>query len=189
MKTYAKKSNAVRAAVASTAKAMGIEQDVIKADKDAFFVIKQNDDGFYWEPVKAKKKPKKAASKKPAPKPVTKPKKAAPAPKQAELPLAAEPEHVPKPETKPAPQPELAPAPAPEPAPVAKPEPFVPKAPPFFNDFSSVAKPCELVWAIADRLPNARRRDVINACVGAGVAFHTAKTQYQKWYAKNKRNK
>lgn len=37
------------------------------------------------------------------------------------------------------------------------------------------------VWEIADSMPGAKRGDVVNACVAEGIAFGTARTQYQKW--------
>jgi len=37
------------------------------------------------------------------------------------------------------------------------------------------------VWAIADKMPNAERKDVIAACVKKGINVHTARTQYQRW--------
>lgn len=46
---------------------------------------------------------------------------------------------------------------------------------------SVVENPCALVWNIAEGMPGARRKDVIAACVKAGVAFYTARTQYQQW--------
>jgi DNA-directed RNA polymerase subunit M/transcription elongation factor TFIIS len=46
---------------------------------------------------------------------------------------------------------------------------------------SEVSKPCNLVWDIADKMEGAKRKDVIEACVKAGVAFYTARTQYQLW--------
>lgn len=46
---------------------------------------------------------------------------------------------------------------------------------------SSVQRPCFVVWDIADKMPGARRKDVVAACVAKGVAFYTARTQYQLW--------
>lgn len=51
---------------------------------------------------------------------------------------------------------------------------------------SVVENPTNLVWQIAASMPGARRRDVIAACVDAGIAFYTARTQYQKWYTAQK---
>lgn len=47
---------------------------------------------------------------------------------------------------------------------------------------STVGSPCYLVWDLADKMKDARRKDVIAAAVKKGVAFYTARTQYQKWY-------
>lgn len=50
---------------------------------------------------------------------------------------------------------------------------------------STVERPCKLVWHIADEMtaanPAVRRKDVLVACVARGVAFYTARTQYQQW--------
>lgn len=46
---------------------------------------------------------------------------------------------------------------------------------------STVERPCKLVWHIADEMVGARRKDVLAACVARGVAFYTARTQYQLW--------
>lgn len=50
---------------------------------------------------------------------------------------------------------------------------------------SCIENPCQLVWNIADEMEGARRKDVIEACVKAGVAFYTARTQYQLWKQAN----
>lgn len=46
---------------------------------------------------------------------------------------------------------------------------------------SEIKRPCARVWAIADEMKGSRRKDVIAACVAAGIAYHTARTQYQQW--------
>lgn len=55
---------------------------------------------------------------------------------------------------------------------------------------SSVANPCLAVWTKADEMfaqnPHTRRKDVIAACVTMGIAFYTARTQYQQWLTVNK---
>ena len=51
---------------------------------------------------------------------------------------------------------------------------------------STVESPVARVWDIADRMkaenPEVRRKDVIAACQAEGVAFYTARTQYQSWF-------
>lgn len=47
---------------------------------------------------------------------------------------------------------------------------------------SSVDNPCLVVFETADAMPGAKRKDVIAACVEKGVAFYTARTQYQHWF-------
>lgn len=48
---------------------------------------------------------------------------------------------------------------------------------------SSIESPCFVVWDTAEKMlkkdPDARRKDIIAACVGKGVAFYTARTQFQ----------
>lgn len=46
---------------------------------------------------------------------------------------------------------------------------------------STIEKPTRKVWEIADSMPGAKRKDIIAACVAQGIAFFTARTQYQKW--------
>ena len=50
---------------------------------------------------------------------------------------------------------------------------------------STTERPCKRVWIIADAMlaanPMVKRKDVIAACIAAGVAFYTARTQYQQW--------
>ncbi len=67
-------------------------------------------------------------------------------------------------------------APADEPQQEEAPAPVV-KA----RNASTVESPVKRVWAIADSMPDAKRKDVIAACVEEGIAFFTARTQYQKW--------
>lgn len=46
---------------------------------------------------------------------------------------------------------------------------------------SDVASPTKLVWQIADSMPDADRKAVVEACVAAGVNKATASTQYYRW--------
>lgn len=46
---------------------------------------------------------------------------------------------------------------------------------------STVASPCQVVWDIAEQMEGAKRKDILAACVEAGIAFYTARTQYQKY--------
>ena|SRR5690554_194997 len=53
-----------------------------------------------------------------------------------------------------------------------------------------IERPTKLVWHIADEMsaanPQVRRKDVIAECVRRGIAFYTARTQYQQWLAAKK---
>ena len=55
---------------------------------------------------------------------------------------------------------------------------------------STVEKPTRLVWTIADEMRNANptvtRKAIVEECLRRGIAFYTARTQYQRW-AKSKK--
>lgn len=55
----------------------------------------------------------------------------------------------------------------------------------YFNS-STIGSPCKAVWDMAGDMPGARRKEVIAACVKAGIAFYTARTQYQQWKTASK---
>lgn len=55
------------------------------------------------------------------------------------------------------------------------------------KEFSDIESPCRRVWVIADSMEGARRKEVIEACVANGIAYNTARTQYQHW-SKSKKN-
>jgi predicted nucleic-acid-binding Zn-ribbon protein len=56
---------------------------------------------------------------------------------------------------------------------------------------STAAKPCYATWEIAEKIlaknPAAKRKEIIEACVEAGIAFYTARTQFQIWFSMNKK--
>lgn len=60
-----------------------------------------------------------------------------------------------------------------------------PKAAPrktnYINETSSVIKPTKMVHIIADSMPEATRAEVIAECRARGIAYGTARTQYQVW--------
>ena len=47
---------------------------------------------------------------------------------------------------------------------------------------SVIGNPVQMVWNIADSMWGARRKDIIAECVKQGVAYNTARTQYQAFY-------
>jgi hypothetical protein len=51
---------------------------------------------------------------------------------------------------------------------------------------STIESPCFVVWDTADNMKGARRKDVIAACIAKGVAYYTARTQYQLWLTAKK---
>lgn len=46
---------------------------------------------------------------------------------------------------------------------------------------SKVINPVHFVWDTCDKMKGATRKTVVDACIAAGVAFYTARTQYQAW--------
>lgn len=55
---------------------------------------------------------------------------------------------------------------------------------------STVTRPTKAVWDIAEKMkkanPDARRKDILEACQKAGIAYYTARTQYQLWFQATK---
>lgn len=51
---------------------------------------------------------------------------------------------------------------------------------------STAVKPTKKVWEIASSMPEASRKEVIAACVAAGIAPGTARTQYQAFFSARK---
>ena len=47
---------------------------------------------------------------------------------------------------------------------------------------STIERPTKAVWHIADEMVGASRSAVIAECVARGIAFYTARTQYQQWF-------
>lgn len=47
---------------------------------------------------------------------------------------------------------------------------------------SVISNPVKMVWEIADRMWGERRKDIIAECVRLGIAYNTARTQYQAFY-------
>lgn len=50
---------------------------------------------------------------------------------------------------------------------------------------SVVEGPCLHVWNVAGTMyaEGSKRSEIINKCIEDGVAYHTARTQYQKWFS------
>lgn len=52
---------------------------------------------------------------------------------------------------------------------------------------STINRPCKQVFWVADEMkaanPKVTRSEVINECVKRGIAYYTARTQYQQWFA------
>lgn len=53
---------------------------------------------------------------------------------------------------------------------------------------SKVKDPVHFVWDTCDKMKGAKRKDVVDACLKAGVAFYTARTQYQNWRVAGRAN-
>ena len=60
-----------------------------------------------------------------------------------------------------------------------------PSAPIEQTNQSTIERPCKQVWHIADAMlvthPGAKRKEILAECVAQGIAFYTARTQYQQW--------
>ena len=46
---------------------------------------------------------------------------------------------------------------------------------------STVTNPCKVVWEMAEEMKGQKRKVILESCVEAGVAYYTARTQYQLW--------
>lgn len=75
--------------------------------------------------------------------------------------------------------------PYPAPAPTTQEE-IKAKASGYVAEKSGVVGATKKVWEIADAMPGAKRKAVIEAARAKGVAYGTARTQYQKWFAAKK---
>lgn len=51
---------------------------------------------------------------------------------------------------------------------------------------SAVGGAVQKVWDIAEKMKTSPRKEVIGACVAAGININTAKTQYAKWKGQQK---
>jgi hypothetical protein len=51
---------------------------------------------------------------------------------------------------------------------------------------STTKNPCQTVWEICEQNRDKKRKEVLDACLAAGVAYYTARTQYQAWKAAGK---
>lgn len=60
------------------------------------------------------------------------------------------------------------------------------EAKPAIKRKSEIDDPCQFVWEMADKMQGQRRKDIIQHCVDCGVAFYTARTQYQSWFKSKK---
>lgn len=64
------------------------------------------------------------------------------------------------------------------------------KVPASIRRVSETEAPCNTVHYIASKLfaanPDTKRRDVLAACEKAGIAYYTARTQYQVWREKQR---
>lgn len=55
----------------------------------------------------------------------------------------------------------------------------------YIHETSWLEKPTKKVWHIADQMKGRPRKEVIEACRAAGIAYGTARTQYQEWKKAN----
>lgn len=52
---------------------------------------------------------------------------------------------------------------------------------------STIENPVQRVWDIAQQMWGQRRKDIIAECVRQGIAYNTARTQYQEYYSLKKK--
>lgn len=52
---------------------------------------------------------------------------------------------------------------------------------------SVIENPVQRVWDIAQQMWGQRRKDIIAECVRQGIAYNTARTQYQEYYSLKKK--
>lgn len=57
----------------------------------------------------------------------------------------------------------------------------------YINETSKFKGATKRVWSVADSMPGATRKQVVDACRAEGIAYGTARTQYQAWFAANKK--
>lgn len=55
----------------------------------------------------------------------------------------------------------------------------------YIHEVSSTVGPTKMVWHIADAMKGKSRKEVIAACRERGIAYGTARTQYQAWKQAN----
>lgn len=60
---------------------------------------------------------------------------------------------------------------------------FIAKKP---RELSTVKNPCQVVWDICNANPTASRKQLLDACVSAGICFGTASTQQARWRKQTK---
>lgn len=56
---------------------------------------------------------------------------------------------------------------------------------------SDIQNPCQYVWSTASEMiqQGFKRGEIIKQCISDGVAYHTARTQYQLWFTAYKASK
>lgn len=173
MKAYNRKSDARRAAVRELAKAESMSTAEVKAAEGTLFTIEAHpelDGKFYWRRVQKAD----VVVEMPSNEALFEP-KSEPAPDFADVVAKVEDEPV-------------AEQPTPEETAVENAD--AEAADNMTADGvlhkSVITNPCQFVWDMAEQMKGSRRCDVVNACTAAGVATHTARTQYQRWYSANK---
>lgn len=156
MKLYASKSGAQRALKSHVAKHGGKVEDYNVVESMGKFGFLDKDGN---DPVLPEEKPKTKAKQKPKAKAPGKGKAKKPAEKPKAKAKAA------KPKAKAAKQEDIRRA-------------------------SEIENPVQHVWNVCEEMyaadNNVRRRDILARLDGEGVAFYTARTQYQRWYAARK---
>lgn len=192
MKSYTTKSNARRAAVTQIAKAEGLPQADIKKKIDELVTIEPHSEGgFFWRRIQTELKAPSGSVKAKEVDELADAIGANPIPEELmkELQASVEDDDFEEDCRR-----EMTYDDAGNPIPVdsvpaaePKKKAYVDHRDPNFVDKakkeSTASNPCKMVWEIAEKMQGSKRKDIIQACVDAGIAYNTARTQYQRYYS------
>lgn len=162
MKIFSTKANAKRAAIREIAKGENLEPEVVKASLDQYATIEKNEEGaFFWRRIQTAQPEQSAPNKK-----ATEDLDEGNSRRKMKYNKAGDAIPAEEKEEK---HNEVADK---EDTPLVR--------------ASSIENPCKVVWDMAEKMKGERRKDIVQACVDAGIAYHTARTQYQAWFKANK---
>lgn len=170
MNTYTTKATAKRGAIRELSKGRGIPQDEVKANFDDLATIEVREDGsFIWRAVQTEVNPRCATPES------LKNDEQLFNDNKREMEYTAAGDAVVKTSARVKKENNLD-------SEGAKKDPTTEKRTIVFTHKSTAERPTKLVWDIAESMKGARRKEVIEECVKQGIAFNTARTQYQQWF-------